>query len=160
VLDAGGFPELWGEDTDLGMRALRAGAHAVYVQSALVYHAVHRRGVRATLRERWRSGWVVRLVRQHPSLRSDAFHGWFWSRQHQLLLLALAGVPLLALTPVGLLLWLPWIRYSRHRVNYFLGHRARSPLGWLRQLAGLLLLDTVEVGSCAWHSIRERTLFL
>jgi GT2 family glycosyltransferase len=150
----------WGEDTDLAMRAMAAGEGHRYVDAAITYHAVHRRGVMSTLRERWRSGWVVRLVRQHPQLRTEAFYGNFWSQQHQLLVLALLGVPLLALTPIALLMPTPWIRHGRHRVNYLLGETARSPLRWLRSLVGLLVLDGVELGSCAWHSLRERTLFL
>lgn len=155
------FPKPWAEDTDLAYRAMAQGAAAVYVPEGVVFHAVHRQGVAATVRERWRTGQVVRLLRRHPELRQEAYDGWFWKPYHRHAISAALGIALTPLSPVFLLIAVPWIEEARR--SRFKEHLSAMPGGaaaWTRQLAGLALLDSVEVASCAWFSARERTLLL
>jgi GT2 family glycosyltransferase len=150
----------YGEDTDLGLRARAAGADAVYAGDAIVYHAVHRAGLLRNIRERWRFGWMVRLIKLHPSLRRDLFEGWFWSRGHRDTLLVILGVVLTPLTPAGLVLAVPWLMTGHHRLHYLLNGNVGPPQRRLTQLGNLLLLDIAEVATCAWHSLAERSLLL
>jgi GT2 family glycosyltransferase len=150
----------YSEDTDLGMRARAAGAEAVYANDAIVYHAVHRVGLFRNLRDRWRFGWMVRLIKVHPSLRRDLFEGWFWSRGHRDALLLLLGLVLTPLTPAGLALAVPWLMTAQHRLHYQLNGNVGPPARRLGQLGNLLLLDLAEVATCAWHSLAEHSLFL
>ena len=150
----------YGEDTDLGLRAEAVGCDVEYQPGAIVYHAVHRPGAAATLRERWRVGGIVRLVRLHPELRSGHGSRWFWSRHHRQAALAIGTAAMLPLTPAALLMPAPWIRYANHRLNYHLGAEAGGPARRARHMASLFLLDAVELGACAWQSVRQRTVFL
>ena len=158
----GGFDSsfaFYAEDTDLGMRAVGVGARGGYVDGALVHHVVHRSAMRPAMRERWRYTWMVRLVRVHPRLRRELFHGWFWAPYHRLLLLAYLALPGLLLSPLALLLLAPWTRsaFDRMHAMYADNYWQRSRVG---DLGRLFLLDSVEVAACALGSIRERTLFL
>lgn len=163
IQSLGGFDTsfvTYSEDTDLGMRARAAGAEAVYAGDAVVYHAVHRAGLIRNLRDRWRFGWMVRLIKLHPGLRHDLYEGWFWSRGHRETLLLILGVLLGPLTPAALVLVVPWLVTAQHRLFYLLDGNVGSPARRVAQTAALLLLDAAEVATCAWHSLRERSLFL
>ncbi len=152
VLEAvGGFDETYdqvaGEDTDLGWRAVEAGATVRFASDALVWHAVTVPGWRGLARDAGRWGSAVRLVKRHPGLRAHFHHRIFWKRSHETLLLALAGAllrrPFLAL---------PWI----------LAHRGEhaSRIGLIRSLPGHLVVDAAEVAALAKGSARARTLLL
>ena len=147
----------YGEDTDLGQRALAAGAEAAFAPDALVWHAVHHGGVAAAVGDRLRFTEVARLLRRHPQLRSQICDGLFYRRAHGRLLLALLGASLLRVTPAGLVGTSAWAGDAVHRVPL----PAREPGGRLvKQLIGLAVLDGVEVAACAWGSLRHRTLIL
>jgi GT2 family glycosyltransferase len=163
IRSLGGFDTTfvtYSEDTELGMRARAVGVDAVYAGDAVVYHAVHRPGLLRNIKDRWRFGWMVRLIKLHPSLRRDLFEGWFWSRGHRDTLLLLLGLVLTPLTPAGLVLAVPWLMTAQHRLHYQLDGNVGSPARRVVQLANLLLLDLAEVATCGWHSVRERSLFL
>src|SRR5439155_24140943 len=74
----GGFDEAYpfpaGEDTDLGWRAVEAGARVVFAPDALVWHAVHEPGWRGLVRDARRWGSAVRIVKRHPGLRTSFVH--------------------------------------------------------------------------------------
>lgn len=151
----GGFDEALpvaaGEDTDLLVRALAAGARQVAVPEATVEHAVFDLGLRDRLREAWRWQHLATILARHPSLRRHLVLGVFWKLDHALLLLGLAGA--LARRPW---LALPW---ALHR----LGGYGRSPRGRARavlELPARALLDATEIASAVRGSVRARTLFL
>ncbi|HET9050789.1 MAG TPA: glycosyltransferase [Candidatus Dormibacteraeota bacterium] len=149
-----GFRRPFGEDTDLGQRALRAGAGAAFVPAAVVRHAVHRDGVIGLLRERRRLGDQARLARLHPELRRGLFAGPFAYGEHRALLASVAGLALLPVTPAGLA---PLGRYAemcRSRV-LDLPPRRRA-----LDLAGTVAIDLYEVAVCAAGSARHRSLLL
>jgi len=145
----GGFREIvahdgrpFGEDVDLGWRAVRAGARTAYADDALVEHAVLSGD---WLAERRRDGLFCDLVREVPELRREfLFLGVFLSRRSAALVLALAGLrrPVLALPYLVLL-----AEHSRARVGVFSGRAA------LRIIAG----DLVGLASTVRGTLRSRT---
>lgn len=143
----GGFDEAYdrvaGEDTDLGWRAVEAGATVRFAHEALVWHAVTELGWRGLARDAARWGSAVRLVKRHPGLRAHFHHRVFWKRSHEALLLAAVtrgrALPLWALV---------------HRREHF------STESWLRSLPGHLVVDAAEVVAMVKGSARARTLLL
>ena len=160
----GGFDrsfDIYGEDTDLGQRALAAGAEGIWVPDALVWHAVHRRTWDEALRERTRVGEIARLVRRHPRLKREIWEGPFWKPQHRRMLVAIAGVAATPLTPFALAAAIPWLRVVPGRVRYTVPDaERRGAAWWFGQIAGLAGIDAVELVSCAAGSARHRTVFL
>jgi GT2 family glycosyltransferase len=160
----GGFDleiDQYGEDTDLGQRALASGATGVWAPDALVWHAVHPGSLATALRERRRVGEIARLVRRHPSLRREIWEGPFWKPEHRELLLAVAGLAAMPLTKASLLAGLPWVEHVPARLRHLVPDADRRGLGWkLSQAAALAAIDAVEVASCVAGSIRHRTLFV
>ena len=105
-----GFDESFsfgGEDTDLGRRALAAGARRRFVAAAMVRHGVLCSPVPESLREAGRWETLPLLVGRHPYQRRHFFLGFFRNRSHFGVLLAAIGAGRLgAATPssgVGLL---------------------------------------------------------
>lgn len=99
----GGFDERFpptgfGEDVDLGLRLVDAGAVTAFSEEALVYHRVLPMGVVEFFRRRWRWGQVVRLVRINPAARQIFPHPYVAHRSH----LALwTGLPLVHVAARG-----------------------------------------------------------
>lgn len=78
----GGFDEARfrypnGEDTDLGLRATRAGYKDGFVEGAIVWHDVHPSDFRSYFRRIRRLDGVVALVARHPEARGLMNAGWF-----------------------------------------------------------------------------------
>jgi GT2 family glycosyltransferase len=175
----GGFDESfllsYGEDTDLGQRALTAGCSGRYVGDAIVYHAVHRRSLRGSVAERRRLGELARLVAAHPRLRTDLWDGLFWNTDHRWLVTGavgaaasramIAGALRTRGGPVARAAWLgaaaaallPGARYA-----YWCRRRslALASEGWLPGALGWFVLDTFEVAMLARGSVRYRSLLL
>ena len=151
----GGFDETYafpaGEDTDLGWRALEAGARAVYAADALVWHAVHEMGPRALVRDAHRWGSAVRLVKRHPALRAHFHRRIWWKPAHERLVLGLLGVALLR-RPWALACLLPWALV--HRTE----HPSKESLA--ASLPAHLAVDGTEVAAMARGSVRARTLLI
>ena len=160
----GGFDarfDIYGEDTDLGQRVLAAGAEGVWVPDALVWHAVHRRSWDEALRERTRVGEIARLVSRHPGLKRSIWEGPFWKPQHRRMLLAIAGVAAIPLTPFTAIAAIPWLRAAPKQVRYTVPSGRNKGVVWLiGQVAGLAGIDAVELASCVAGSARHRTVFL
>jgi GT2 family glycosyltransferase len=160
----GGFDrafDMYGEDTDLGQRALAAGAEALWVPEALVWHAVHRPAALDALRERTRVGEIARLVHRHPKLKRQIWEGPFWKPQHRQLAYAIAGLAAVPLTPFALVGLIPWLRVAPARLRTVVPDAGRHDRFWqFGQVAGMAAIDAVELASCAIGSARHRTLFL
>lgn len=158
------FRHPWAEDTDLALRARALGAEGCYEPEAVVYHAVHRRGAWPTVRERWRTGQVVRVVRRNPNYQHEVFRAsrFFWQSYHLQALGLCAGLALTPISPVFLLFGGPWYDEARGRLGLSVYNNRPLPPAAKRlmNLGGLALLDMVEVFSCAVWSFREGTLLL
>ena len=147
----GGFDESFlqaaGEDTDLGWRALEAGAQIAFCEDALVHHGIVPVGAVARLRSasRWTS--TVRLYRRHPGL--SKVKGVFWRHNHWELFRFLVALALpRRLGPVRLYLAAPYVKH--------LTDRRTGPL-----LAPYLLaLDLAEVLAIVRGAVRYRVFVL
>jgi GT2 family glycosyltransferase len=172
----GGFDETFGlpfgEDTDLGQRVLHTGASAGYAPAAVVYHAIHRSGWRAALRERRRLEVFIRLVKQYPELRTEIWKGYFMSGEHRLLSHALGAASTIPVAlragrgrswPVRTLLaaaaataLLPAARYL-----YWVDRRNRELRDRrLRDMPAFIALDAYEMGIMIRGSLRERAVLI
>lgn len=145
----------FGEDVVFGWRARRTGARTVFVEDALVHHAVFPRGARGYIAERWRLRFFPALVREVPELRSRLPLGLFLTRESALFDLALLGVgaslasgrrtPLLATAP-----------YLKQRLTWRGGWR-RSVA---RRNAALVTGDAVGFAALVRGSVAARRLLL
>jgi GT2 family glycosyltransferase len=154
----GGFDESFpfgGEDTDLAYRAIEAGASPVYVDDAVVWHAVMHRSLARALREATAWSEMSGVVARHPELRDALYLGVFWRKSHAALLLALAGAALARRRPaLALAAALPYLEL---RVNW----RAPTARRLARRLATLpawAAIDAVEIASRLPAAMRHRTL--
>lgn len=156
----GGFDEsieFLGEDADLGARACAGGASLRFVDTALVWHAVHWRNLPMAIRDAHRRASRPAIVARHPELRRALWLGVFTDPDHIRLLAAVGGLafarraPLLSLLAAG-----PYLR--RHWDPSRL-----TPWGVVRfpmQLSAQAAVDAAEVASFAASSVRHRTLEL
>lgn len=147
----GGFDEQFGaaagEDTDLAWRVLAGGAHAVFAEGAVVFHAVHPFGFVDHLRSLPRWGDLVLVARRHPEARRLVHRRWFWKRTHTTAALALVG-----------LLAMPFDRRAGLLALPHLVRRVRSD----GPVVGpqLAVIDLAEVAVMVRGSIRHRALLV
>jgi glycosyltransferase involved in cell wall biosynthesis len=152
---------VFGEDTDLGWRAKRAGARIVFEPDALVLHDVRRQTYVQHLRQMRRREGVVRLVKRNPEVRELCHYRVFWRPAHPPALWAGIGLATAATARrrpwralAGLALCAPYVRYRTH--TFPTGRTRNRPV--VIPLA--LLSDFVEIGVLAAASVRYRTLVL
>ncbi len=156
VLEAlDGFDESFGlmpagEDTDLALRAIEAGAEAVFAPGAVVLHAVERVGVRGKLRVSARWGPAVRVLAEHPQVREELYRGLFWNVWHYLLWRSV-----LAVAAPG---WLRRLLIGRHLIS--LERRARELGAGPWAVPFLVVNDAVESWAIARGAWRHRTFVL
>jgi glycosyltransferase involved in cell wall biosynthesis len=166
----GGFDERfegdsYGEDVDLGWRALEAGAYSAFAQDAVVVHDVKRgpalQELLASLRDarRWRH--IGRVLRDHPAYRPYRLHrDPFLAATHPPTLLALAGLAVIVAGPrrgraLAACCLLPWLRH-RTVVEPRAGSRCLLPM----VLPAAFAVDAVETVTVAYSGVRYRTLVL
>jgi hypothetical protein len=168
----GGFDERfggdsYGEDVDLGWRALAGGARSVFAPDAIVVHDVKRgtplEEITAALRQarRWRH--IGRVLRDHPGYRHYRLQrDPFLAATHPPTLLALAGLAILAIGSkhrsarlVAALCLLPWLRHRG-----FVESRGGRPRDWPAVLAAGFVVDVVETLTVVESGARYRTLVL
>jgi GT2 family glycosyltransferase len=139
------FPFPVGEDTDLGWRAVKAGAEVTFAPEALVHHAIHPLGPRGNLEAATRFRAAAPLFRRHPELRAVQLHrGIFWSPVHEHLLRALVA----ALLPRRLWPLSAWLAFPYAKRLVW---RRSGPL-----LAPYILLyDLVETAAVVRGAIDE-----
>jgi glycosyltransferase involved in cell wall biosynthesis len=154
----GGFDERFtglGEDTDLGLRAVRAGAEVEFSEQALVHHAVEPQPLGAAIRSgltKWETTPLV--YREHPEHRRHLFAGIFFNRTHAAVCAALAGLALRRRRPLlAALLIAPFVSESIDRQNV-------GPRGLARQLLHLparFLRELAMVAGIVRGAVRHRS---
>jgi cellulose synthase/poly-beta-1,6-N-acetylglucosamine synthase-like glycosyltransferase len=168
----GGFDEhfggdSFGEDVDLGWRALDGGARTAFADDAVVVHDVKRGPWLAEARQcvrgarRWRH--LGRLLRDHPGYREVRLEpAPFLNAAHPPTWVAIAGLGLLAVRPrrrwarrLAALSLLPWVR---HRA--VVEPRPGNPRHLPATLPVALLVDVTRVLTVAGSAVRYRTLVL
>jgi glycosyltransferase involved in cell wall biosynthesis len=144
--DAGRFP-FTGEDTDLGWRAVEAGAEVDFCPEALVYHAVVPMSPVARLRSTQRWTGAIRNYSVHPGI--PKVKGFFWRYNHWELFRFLVALALpRRLGPLRLFLAAPYVVH--------LTGRRSGPL-----LAPYLLaVDLAEVVAVLRGALRYRVFVL
>ncbi|MCK9249628.1 MAG: glycosyltransferase [Solirubrobacteraceae bacterium] len=162
-----GFDEslvIAGEDTDLGWRAIEAGADVVWAGDALVHHGVIAQTPWARLAKGWRWRFVPAVYARHPGLRDELVVGVFWTVWHWWLFRAALALALRPRAPgpgrptAGLrgprrgigwsfLRWLLAFPYVRRLTHYRTG-----PLLAPYRLA----CDLVEVAAIGVGAVRHR----
>jgi len=162
---AEGFDEAFdhpaGEDTDLALRCLAAGATFEFCSDAVVEHDVRPSSLRAAVRDTWRWQGVVGVVKKHPAILERLGSRWFWKPSHPAWLLALSGAVLLlgARSPAGRVLGLALgLPYARHRLLVDPVHPGRW--GRVRYLGHAAAVDGGEVVAMVRGSLRYRRLYL
>ncbi len=151
-----GFDERFdgGEDADLGLRAVEAGAERSYIGEARVWHAVHSQHVWQAVRDhaRWHS--IPLVIKEHPAQRRELELNLFWRAGHTRVVLALGGLlvrrrhPVLALAAAA-----PYLAWH-------LQGAPGTPRGMLRgalDLPARALVDLTGVAATARAAIRHRT---
>jgi glycosyltransferase involved in cell wall biosynthesis len=117
----GGFDESYpspaGEDSDLGWRAVDAGAELRFAPKALVHHAVHKRGPLAAMRDVKLATAGVQAYKVNPGLRQFLPQKVFYRRSHALFLEAALAVFLARRTPATLAFALPYALHVRSRAS-------------------------------------------
>ncbi len=154
--DEANFTGVAGEDTDLCVRALAAGARQVAAPAAIVFHAVDDIGLVGLLRIASRWGPLASLYAKHPGLRRELTLGVFWKPRHPLVLLAAAGLLLAGRDRRALVAALPYLRSVRPSS----GRGRRAWIAGALTVPGRAAVDLAEVGALARGSIRHRTLLL
>jgi GT2 family glycosyltransferase len=147
------FTDAAGEDTDLGWRAVEAGARVVYEPAALNWHAVHNPGAIELVRasQKWRMS--VRNVARHPQLRASLHRRVFWKESHERLLIALFGAVALRRAPaLALVATLPYLALNRRQHGSLAGTAAALPAH--------VALDAAELVAMLRGSATARTLVL
>lgn len=157
----GGFDETFegaGEDTDLALRALRAGVAVSGDATAVAYHAVEEYWLPDYLRMSWKWRDLVLLVRRYPELRrrEDFALGIFWRRSHWQLVLAVAGLALVRRVPLLGLLAVPYLNAKLRRRGTAPRQLAVAAL----ELPGQAVADAGEVAAMVAGSAHHRALVL
>lgn len=152
----GGAP--FGEDADLGWRALEAGYTCVFAEAAIVVHPLTTPPYFKVLTARLRRQRFVYFIRRHPDYRSKMPRRWLYTPSHPPALVALVGpIAVLAtwkfwLIPLVVLTSIPYVHH-RLFVQRVWGRRRAWPLA----ITGWWLADVFEIGVLLFGSIRWRT---
>jgi GT2 family glycosyltransferase len=116
----GGLDESYaaaGEDSDLGWRAVGAGAELRFAEKALVEHAVHVRDPLGAMKDVLRVPDGVKAYKDHPGLRQHLSHRFFYRRSHMLFLEAALAVYLARKSPAALAFAIPYALHTRSRLR-------------------------------------------
>jgi glycosyltransferase involved in cell wall biosynthesis len=143
-----------GEDSDLGWRAIAAGAEPAFCERAVVRHAVNRLGPLGKLRVAARWATPMRVYARHPQLRHAHFtNRFFWKHSHYVLFRALLALAL----PRRLRFMAPWLvaPYARHLIL-----RGRVEGGGPLMAPFFIVHDLVEMVTVARAAVRYRTPML
>ena len=149
------FPDAWGEDTDMALRALEAGGEQHWIEEAVVRHAVLPRRLGRALSDTVRRSTIHIVVARHPQQRQALDMSLFTKRRHAFLLLMLAALPFARRRPLlALVAAIPYLRSYNPGPPWTPGRIA----WWLGVfLPRRLLLDTTTVGAMARSSVKYRT---
>jgi GT2 family glycosyltransferase len=158
----GGFDEsftgsAWGEDTDLGLRARAEGAEPVYVERALVWHAVVPRRLPAAMRDARRYESLVALLARHPEYRRRSYPYGLVKESHATLPIALAAAVGLRRRPLAAAVaCAPYL--GRHLQRHLRANppTARGLARFLSLLPAIAAIEAVEVAVTLRAAIRHR----
>jgi GT2 family glycosyltransferase len=160
--DAEGFAWLNAEDTDLGLRSVKAGYHDRFVPDALVWHDVAPSRFRTHFRRIRRLEGMVALVARHPEARQNLDAGHFLHSIDKAVLIAWAaglGVMLRPRSSVTRLLAVVAVLLYVWKFNRGF-YRARSVEEWATSVPLGFVADSWTLLLMIRSSLRYRTLLL
>jgi GT2 family glycosyltransferase len=156
------FPFPNGEDTDLGLRARKAGFRDRSEPDALVWHDVGPSEFMAHLRRVRRLDGIVALVAAHPEARQLLNAGWFLRSVDKAVLVTWVGLLAFLLRPrrgptrllavIGALLYI----WQFDRSHY----QSRSVTEWLAAIPKGFVADSWALAVLVRSSVRHRTILL
>lgn len=151
----------FGEDSDLGWRALEEGATTDFADAAAVTHEVTRSHYASYLKDRRRRRRLAYFISRHPGVRAFFPRPWLFQPSHvPALVVALSMIglaiapdwPMLLVSALAIAMYFrDWIRY-RYRPS-----RRRE---WPLVITGFLVSDIFEIAVLLAGSIQWRTLIL
>ena len=144
-----------GEDTDLALRALRAGADFRFAERAVVWHAVHPRHMWDAVRDARRWSTIGSLVERYPELRAALHHRIFWKPHHERFLVAAGGL-LSRRAAVAAAAAAPYVLDHASRYDW----TARGVLRAAFDVPVRAAADAAEVGVTLAAAARSRVLVL
>jgi len=144
-----------GEDTDLALRALRAGADFRFADRAVVWHAVHPRHAWDAVRDARRWSTIASLVERYPEQRDALHRRIFWKPQHERFLVAAGGL-LSRRAGVATAAAAPYVLDHASRYDW----TARGVLRAACDLPVRAATDAAEVGVTLAAAARSRVLVL
>lgn len=152
-----GFDERFdggGEDADLGLRAVAAGARPVYVDRARVWHAVHSRHIWDAVRDQGRWHTIPLVIATHAAQRRALEWGVFWRAGHPRVLLAAFGMFAARRgRAVALVAAAPYVRHHLSAYQPGLRGLARA----LVDLPARVLVDVAGVVATVRNAFHHRT---
>ncbi len=146
------FPSPTGEDSDLGSRAIAAGAAASFEPEALVHHAVFERGPLEALRDALLATDDLRAYRLNRELRTNLRMGVFYDRSHPLLMQAAAAALLSRRRPSNVLFCAPYAANVLGRC------RSAGAPPWHAPF--FVAYDALQIAATARGAVRERVMVI
>ncbi|MCU1449136.1 MAG: glycosyl transferase family 2 [Acidimicrobiales bacterium] len=158
----GGFDERfrhpYGEDVDLGWRAVGAGGRVEFEPEAVVVHEVRPSTLKNQLRGARRLVAVPLVLRLHPSLRPRLIHHLFYRSYHPEVLATVVGAVLVLRRPGA---FGRWVFATAALAAYVRGRDVPGPLRHrVTSLPLVLLADLTDIGALAIGSVRHGALVL
>jgi GT2 family glycosyltransferase len=171
LAELGGFDETFtarlgssfGDDTDLGWRALEHGAEARFSPDAAVVHEVTDSDLRAWLRARQRRMGVPDVVARHPGLRVQLPRPWVYERSHPPALLGALGILWWLAGPTSLRRLLVALAALAPYVHFRVLGQGRRPVRGATTpaaVAGLLAGDVLEAAVTVRAAARARIVLI
>jgi GT2 family glycosyltransferase len=161
--DEQAFPLQNGEDTDLGLRARKAGFGDRFVADAVVRHDVHPSDFRTHLGDVRHLEGLVALVARHPEARHAPLRaGWFLRSVDKAVLVCWAATALVVVRPRHTMSWMAaagaagTYGWQFGRSHY----RPRSPAEWVTSVPLAFVADNWAVVVMVRASLRHRTVLL
>jgi GT2 family glycosyltransferase len=155
------FTTAYGEDADLGVRALDQGARVGYAEGALVYHEVTASSFWRHVRAMKRLDGAARALKHYPQFRRYLHRQLYFRQAHEPALVAAAGL-IVAVLPVGsttrklaLAAVIPYL-WHRGMVEPLPGPRSAS----LAAIPLAFVADCVEMAYLAKAGLRHRVRIL
>jgi glycosyltransferase involved in cell wall biosynthesis len=160
----GGFDEALrqvGEDIDLALRSVDAGARTTFRSDAVVHHDVRPSNWWVHVRTSWRWQGLPLVIRRHPEVRQLLVKRVFWKPSHPPAITAAAGMVIGSAVRgrlgvlIGLASLWPYARYRLRDAPLTTKYERRVAL-----LPAALAADLNEVAVLAVGSVRHRCLML
>ncbi len=151
----------FGEDIDLGWRAMATGARLAWSEDAVVFHRVEKSGNRVVdwlnwIRYTQRCEFAAFTVKKHPGFRDHLYRHYFYKPFHLFTFVALVGFAIAPRTPLcAATLILPWVHYRASVAP------RPAPAKWLWAVLPMgFVADAAEVVATLRGAAKYRTLLV